>query len=186
MRGYLSCQWLLAQHSEFPKSLLSGLRITWFRTVILSIWKFHITMWSHRNLILHANSESSRAIRESPIDLQIQKLYSIQDTFAATDRVLFTIPLQTRLQTSLRSKKHWLTLVSKYRQTTKARRNDDQLLISKFFVRRKTPATESDTSQEPPNNAEIIVISSRPSSPPDESPRPLQLPAKPGWPVRQS
>ena len=176
-RGYLSGKWLLAQHSEFPRAVLQGLKRTWFKSVISSLWRFHTTMWEHRNSILHAATISARAIWESPIDTKIQQLCDIQESFAATDRVLFSTPLQTRLQTSRRSKKHWLILVSRYQLTTKNRRIGDQPLLTHFFQRKQTQATvTSETEAQPQASAPPRT----PHSPIDRNPPSLLPPTTPG------
>ncbi len=77
-------------------------------------------MWAARNKILHANSPLAQQIQESSVDKKIRHLYHVQDTFAASDRILFDMPLETpRLKTSARSKKHWIVLVARYHDTTK-------------------------------------------------------------------
>jgi hypothetical protein len=135
MRGYLSQSWLHAQHSEFPNSTLKVLRHTWFRSIILELWNFYTTMWEHRNLVLHAQTAVAQQIKDSPIDARIQLLYATQETFAASDRPLFSLPLLARLKSSRRSKKHWLTLVQRYQPTTITRRNGDQPSLTRFFPR---------------------------------------------------
>jgi hypothetical protein len=145
MRGYLSHTWVLALHSEYPRSTLQGLRQTWSRSIITILWQFYTTMWEHRNSILHAQSELAQRVRDSPIDTKIQHLYSIQESFTASDRVLFSISLSERLSTSRRSKKQWLTLVARYQTNTTTRRIGDQILLTKYFQKlpRSTVTTAS-------------------------------------------
>ncbi len=102
--------------------------------IILAVWKFHTTMWDHRNSILHANSASSIAIRDSPLDACIRSLYQSIGSFAATDQVLFAIPLDIRLSHSCRAKKHWVALAKRYQSTTTSRQTGGQHLLTKFFV----------------------------------------------------
>ncbi len=169
-QGYLSRQWLLAQHSEFPRSLIQGLRQTCLcLVVLLALWRFYIAMREHRNSILHETTISALAIRESPIDTKIQQLYNNEELFAATDRVLFSIPLSRRLFTSWRSKKHWLPLVSWYQLTTTTWQIGDQLLLTKFFTRRSTTPTI-------PIDGDCCC----PQALPSIQPRSLNPPAKPG------
>jgi hypothetical protein len=91
-------------------------------------------MWRYRNQSLHSNG-SNKMVAESTIDAQITHFYYIQEEFAARDRTLFDIPLAVRLTTSLRSRKHWLTIIRRYHETTAERRMGQQNLITKFFTR---------------------------------------------------
>ena len=136
MREYLSQSWLHAQQSEFPNSTLKRLQHTWFRSIILKLWTFYTTMWEHRNSALHAQTVLAQQIKDSPIDSRIQHLYNIQeDTFAASDRAMFALPLSARLKPSRRSKKHWLTLIQRYQASTTTRRIGDQPQLTRFFPR---------------------------------------------------
>ena len=146
MQGYLSHKWALAFHYEFPSSTLRGLRQTWSRSIITALWQFYTTMWEHRNSVLHAQSELAQMIRDYPIDTKIQHPYSIQDSFTATDRVLFSTSLTDRLSTTRRSKKQWLTIVAKYQTNTKARRIGDQNLLTKYFPKLSRPGGQIDPS----------------------------------------
>ena len=148
-RGYLSTKWLVAQNTEFPGSTVTGLRQHWMKHIVLSIWNLSEAMWAQQNEILHANSEVSRSIRESSIDAQTSLLHSQQADFAATDQVLFTVPLQIRLKHSHRSKKHWLSLVRRYKATSNLRQVGNQPSITKFFNRQ--PSVPSQQSVSVPN-----------------------------------
>ena len=132
-RGYLSNRWIDAYASEFPKVPPHQIRQRWGRQVIRSIWVFGETMWLDRNKALHKNE--SKDIAESAIDARICHLYLSQEEFAAGDRVLFNLPLEARLHTSLNSRKHWLVLIQRYKETTEGRRRGHQDLITKFFTR---------------------------------------------------
>ncbi len=96
-------------------------------------------MWEHQNSILHANTKEARLIRESPVDAQIRLLYSQQESFAATHRVLFNVPLPVRLRHSHCSRKHLIVLAHRYQETSHHCQAGDQLPITQFFNR--CPAT---------------------------------------------
>jgi hypothetical protein len=123
--------WMTAQHIEHPLSSPSGLRQSWRKNIIAAIWHFHQQLWEQRNDILHVNIASSQPIRESPFDVQIDQLYASKLEFAASDRTVFDIPLATRLSQSTQSKKYWLSLVKRYKETTKPHHIGDQLLVKR-------------------------------------------------------
>ncbi len=148
LRGYLSRQWLDAQQIEFPKSQLHALRRQWLKPVIKALWQFHDEMWTARNKILHDNSPQAQQIRESSIDEKIRHLYQVQESFAVSDQILFDMPLETRLRTSARSKKHWIVLVAKYHETTTARKIGNQPPITKYFTKMRNNSSESPGSLE--------------------------------------
>ena len=76
-------------------------------------------MWETWNNILHTPSDAiAAAVRISTIDAKIIKLYSLKSTFAASDQILFTTPLDKHLLQSTRSKEHWTTLVTQYHPST--------------------------------------------------------------------
>jgi hypothetical protein len=134
LRGYLSTGWVYAYSLEHPKTSASQIRSKWLRHVIRSIWTFGETMWRHRNNVLH-DKAANKMVSESAVNSQIQHYYEHQDEFAASDRALFDIPLETRLATTLNSRKHWLVLIRRYQETTQQRRLGQQHLITKFFTR---------------------------------------------------
>jgi hypothetical protein len=123
--------WMTAQHIEHPLSSPSGLRQSWRKNIIAAIWHFHQQLWEQRNDILHVNIASSQPIRESPFDVQIDQLYASKLEFAASDRTVLDIPLATRLSQSTQSKKYWLSLVKRYKETTKPHHIGDQLLVKR-------------------------------------------------------
>ncbi len=133
-RGYVSTSWVDAYSIEHPRAQAQQLRSTWLRHVIRAIWTFGDTMWRHRNHMLHHHT-SNHEVVASTNDSHIRHYYNIQDDFAASDRVLFDLSLETRLNTSLQSRKHWLVLIKRYQETTAARRMGQQNLITKFFTR---------------------------------------------------
>jgi hypothetical protein len=145
LRGYLATSWVLAYSIEHPTATLSQLRNSWLRHIIRAIWTFVDTMWKHRNEVLHSQAHN-KPIVESAINSQIRYFYDIQDKFAATDRVLFDIPLEARLASSLQSRKHWLTLIKRYQETTQTRQTGQQDLITKFFTRATFTSTSTDTT----------------------------------------
>jgi hypothetical protein len=146
---------LVAQQTEVSQSTLKGLRIHWLKHIILALWKFHNTMWDHRNSILHANSARAIAIRDSPLDARISSLYRSIESFAATDRVLFNIPLDIRLSHSRRAKKHWVALATRYQGTTTSRQKAGQQLLTKFFLRQSTATMVSTPFSEHANAVPI-------------------------------
>jgi hypothetical protein len=154
-RGYLSYQWVNAQHAEHPKSSMTGIRQQWLKAIIRQIWAVTRLQWDERNRILHDATTSSALIRESSINSKVRNLYAVKDTFANSDQVLFSIPLQNRLQHRQRAKKLWLDLVSRYHPTTTAWERGQQPLITEFFQRQPGSLTEAiinpNNLQDPPN-----------------------------------
>ena len=134
-QGFLSHHWLIAQQWSHPRSTISGLQRQWLVPIIQAIWKATIALWDKRNEILHAASDTTRIICESSINAKIQHLYSIKETFATSDQVLFSVPMEARLTQTKREKRTWLCLVAHYHPTTKARQKGNQPLITKFFSR---------------------------------------------------
>jgi hypothetical protein len=132
-RGFLSYNWLTAQQLEHPNSSITGLRRQWLKPVIKAIWKVSLSQWETRNGILHSNQAQPQTIRDSSIDAKVRTAYFYQDTFAASDQVLFNIPVELRLQKSSRDKRHWLSLVAHYHPTTIARHQGNQPRITQFF-----------------------------------------------------
>jgi len=157
-RGYLSTQWIQAQHAEHPKSTVIGLRRQWLKYVIRAIWRSTVTQWEERNRILHSSNPTVMAIKESAINAKIRKLYACKDDFAQSDHPLFDVSLELRLDHTQRKKKLWLALVARYHPTTTARQKGQQPMITKFFIRtKKATMVESrlnpDNLQDPPNIA---------------------------------
>ena len=134
-RGYLSVTWTKAQHLEHPRSTEVGIRRQWLTKVITALWTFSMSMWNTRNCILHDHSAASQSITESAVDSHIQQLYNIKESFAVSDQILFDLPLYVRLTHTMRSKQHWLVLVSRYHPTTKSRKIGNQELLTKYFRR---------------------------------------------------
>jgi hypothetical protein len=159
LRGYLSSAWIEAQMYENPKSNKMGLQTQWLPSIISQLWKFYLAMWEARNEILHGRDTTNTNIRDSSVDERVRTIYSIQEDFAVSDQVLFDMPLQLRLSTSIQSKKHWLTLVGRYKQTTATRKVGNQPLITRFFTRHRNSSPPSQNSarqrenslQDPPN-----------------------------------
>ncbi len=94
----------------------------------------HVSL-GKQNSILHDSTDASKSLHESPIDVQKAYHYSHMDTFAAADRVLFSRSIKERIQSSQRSKKHWLVLVTRYLETTTTRTIGSQPLLTQFFPR---------------------------------------------------
>jgi hypothetical protein len=132
-RGFLSSTWLHAQLLEHPRSTITGLRRQWLQQIIKANWRVSLALWDTRNGILHSTQANVQQIRESLIDAKVRLIYLSQDTFAATDQILFDLPLEIRLQKSSRDKRHWLSLVARYHPTTIAGRIGNQPLITQFF-----------------------------------------------------
>ena len=87
---------------------------------------------------------------EATTEAQVRRWYSVQEIFAVSDQRLFDLPLSSRLATSIRSQKHWLTLVARYHSTTKSRRQGNQQLISTFFQHNNSnPAGTRSTNRLP-------------------------------------
>ncbi len=144
-RGYLSLAWIETQMYENPKSNKMGLQTQWLPSIISQLWKFYLAMWEARNKILHGSDTTSTKIRDSTVDERIRTLYSIQEDFAVSDQVLFDMPLQQRLSTSIQSKKHWLTF-GRYKQTTAKRKVGNQPLLTRFFTRQRNSSLISQNS----------------------------------------
>ncbi len=110
-QGYLSTQWVCAQHAEHPKSTKDRLCQQWLKIIICKIWKVVTIMCEERNHILHADTLTSKAILESSIHSKIQHLYAIQDPFAWSDHYLFLLPKDQRLLQSQRLKNNGYVLL---------------------------------------------------------------------------
>jgi hypothetical protein len=155
-RGYLTLHWTQAQQVAHPRATLLGIRRQWLKYVIREIWGMQLVMWEERNRILHSATQTTVEIRLSAIDAKIKRIYSLQDTFARSDWVLFDTPLVDQLTKTQRFKKTWLSLVARYHPTTTQRQSGKQPTITKFFLR-KEPKSEKDkrldpnTLQDPPN-----------------------------------
>jgi hypothetical protein len=93
-RGYLSTKWVAAQYFGTPDATLSSIWQTWLRSIIKAIWSFATAMWTHRNAILHRKESIAKSIRKSTTDQRIRHHYSQQAEYAASDHVLFDLPLQ--------------------------------------------------------------------------------------------
>jgi len=111
LRGYLSTAWTQAYSIEHPGANSHQIRNKWTRHIIRAIWVFGDTMWRHRNTALH--HISNQHLADSAVNSQIRHYYNRQETFASGDRVLFDLPLEIRLSTSLHSRKHWLVIIQR-------------------------------------------------------------------------
>jgi hypothetical protein len=134
LRGFLSIAWIDLQAREM-KMKPHNVRQSWSPVVLKGIWTLGDTMWHHRNEKLHESAVSTRMITESSLDAKIQSYYNSQHNFAVSDRHLFDIPVEVRLQTSRRSKKHWIYLVAQYKASTQERRDNGQQKITQFYFR---------------------------------------------------
>jgi hypothetical protein len=135
IRGILSRSWTQSQAIERGVTIAQA-RQLWLYQVLRAQWLFTHTMWTHRNDCLHKKSLASSKIKESAWDDKIRNLYEKQHRFACIDRRLFDVPLERRLQMSVRGKLYWVRLVEQYQRTTKARLVGKQYKIT-HFLRRK-------------------------------------------------
>ncbi len=182
--GYLSNKWCKAQQMKHSQSTLMGIKTLWGKEIIHALWQFSGTLWEASNKQVHNPTNSAHDT--NPLDATIQRLYAIQDTFAASDRVLFDLPLIGRLRTPRKSRQHWVKLVAWCHQSTSVQQKGnqshahDQLFYSQEKVRlsrlKLTPnshhwtirqTSQSSNKQEKP--AAILV-----TYPPSPSPQMLQ------------
>jgi hypothetical protein len=146
MRGYFSTSWVDAETYAKDGASPDYIRQTWLQKIIKTLWVFNKAMWTNRNSILHSNSIPLRELRESAVDSKIRHLYEQQHDFAVTDHTLFDTPLEVRLTSPLRSKKHWIRLAQRYHPSTHDRKTGKQLLISSFFTPCHPPSHNMRTS----------------------------------------
>ena len=82
-------------------------------------WTILFSLWEHRNTQRHdlldaaRNNELERRANET-----IRQLYSTKDAVLPTDRVLFCMPLETRLSQVLSTKLAWISNHSSYLQSS--------------------------------------------------------------------
>ncbi len=90
---------LAARQLERPKSSIQGICAQWTKPVILAIWILYQSMWESRNETLHGSTQTSQDIKALSLDATVRRLYGLQDTFALSDQILFTLrPVEQRLQ----------------------------------------------------------------------------------------
>ncbi len=113
IRGLLSRKWTTAHTLECRCS-----HTTILASIICSHKIMAISPENVAEMQGRSSDPTSHLITESTINAQILKMYEIQADFAANDHHLFQCPLETRLQSRLRWKWHWLVLCQTYQVTS--------------------------------------------------------------------
>ncbi len=136
-RCFVSKTWVAALRLEKGK-MSSAQGRKWNKLVQTSLWDFPSTLWKHRNEIWHSNSPGSKDIKESLVNARIIQLYVIQlyeakETFPATDCMLFDMPVQQRVSTTLCVRKHWLALMEQFTKTATKQLIVSQSVLTQFL-----------------------------------------------------
>ncbi len=131
-RCFVSKTWVAALHLEKGK-MSSAQGRKWNKLVQTSLWDFPSTLWKHRNEIWHSNSPGSKDIKESLVNARIIQLYEAKETFPATDCMLFDMPVQQRVSTTLCVRKHWLALMEQFTKTATKQLIVSQSVLTQFL-----------------------------------------------------
>jgi hypothetical protein len=133
-RGFVSMDWGLvyAITDVTPPDARRSQSVRFLATVIKAVQDYCLSLWTSRNKVLHEAGSPSRDIVHAALNSSITQLYSLRSSFSPILQTYFTVPLETRLQSSPRQRRRWLQLtqLAVSPATSKGRQ---QALLSTYF-----------------------------------------------------
>ena len=169
-RGFVSVAWGLFdsatpqvqaanKHTRVQQPMVS---------IIRALQDYSLTLWAHRNEVLHAVGSDTSAIVYAALNHHITQMYALQSSFSPIIQSYFSIPLDERLSRSPRQRKRWLRLVRLATSNASALGVRQQILPTyfpyappvhtlQFLSSRSTNATSPVVPTIPPNRRQLSL-----------------------------
>ena len=136
MKGRLSYKWGEAQQYFYNKFYPSSgyNRERWMHKTITAVWQIFMLIWKARNAHLHDAIDNDESTH---LNLRIKHAYGkLRHSVAQSDKLLFTMTLKDRLDSSVYAKLAWLEAVriAEHDYTVVNNRQPTQRTITEFFT----------------------------------------------------